>query len=188
MKWKCVIFMCYSSEKLITLITLHEVVPTWYSFHSWVDWSNADKVSCSRRKHTDAGVRTVTSVSQIDILTTRPICIYIYCWGETKTTLSDGKCWLLPPGIVEIDVADRGSCLPQNLVELYQFLWTIGVGLRMSTLDSNVAVQSQHQYVFSLSKRLYPHCFSRLSCEMSTRWGQPREGCSVLWALRRNST
>ena len=31
---KCVIFMCYSSEKLITLNTLHEVVPTWYSFHS----------------------------------------------------------------------------------------------------------------------------------------------------------
>ena len=59
MKWKCVIFMCYSSEKLITLNTLHEVVPTWYSFHSWVDWSNADKVSCSRRKHIDAGVRTV---------------------------------------------------------------------------------------------------------------------------------
>ena len=28
-----------------------------------------------------------------------------------------------------------------------------------------------HQYVFSLSKRLYSHCFSRLSCEMSTRWG-----------------
>ena len=57
--WKCVIFTCYSSEKLITLNTLHEVVPTWYSFHSWVDWSNADKVSCSRRKHIDAGVRTV---------------------------------------------------------------------------------------------------------------------------------
>ena len=35
---------------------------------------------------------------------------------------------------------------------------------------------------------LYLHCFSRLSCEMSTRWGQPREGCSVLWALWRNST
>ena len=48
--------------------------------------------------------------------------------------------------------------------------------------------EPQHQYVFSLSKRLYPHWFSRLSCEMSTRWGQPREGCSVLWALRRNST
>ena len=31
---KCVIFKCYSSEELITLNTLHEVVPTWYSFHS----------------------------------------------------------------------------------------------------------------------------------------------------------
>ena len=58
-KWKCVIFKCYSSEKLIILNTLHEVVPTWYSFYIWVDWSNADKVSCSRRKHIDAGVRTV---------------------------------------------------------------------------------------------------------------------------------
>ena len=57
-KWKCVIFKCYSTEELITLNTLHEVVPTWYSFHSWVDWSNADKVSCSRRKHIDAEVRT----------------------------------------------------------------------------------------------------------------------------------
>ena len=35
-------------------------------------------------------------------------------------------------------------------------------------------------YVVSLSKTLYPYCFNRLSCEMSTRWGQPREGCSVL--------
>ena len=51
--------MCYSSEKLIILNILHEVVPTWYSFHSWVDWSNADKVSCSRKQHTAAGVRTV---------------------------------------------------------------------------------------------------------------------------------
>ena len=58
-KWKCVIFKCYSSENLITLNILHEVVPTRYSFHSWVDWSNADKVSCSRRRHTAAGVRTV---------------------------------------------------------------------------------------------------------------------------------
>ena len=38
----------------------------------------------------------------------------------------------------------------------------------------------QHQYAVSLSRRLYPLCFSRLSCEMSTRWGQPREGCSML--------
>ena len=35
--------------------------------------------------------------------------------------------------------------------------------------------------------RHYPHCFSRLSCELSTRWGQPREWCSVLWAFRSNS-
>ena len=33
------------------------------------------------------------------------------------------------------------------------------------------------QYVVSLSKTLYPHCYSRLSCEMSTRWGQPHKGC-----------
>ena len=41
-------------------------------------------------------------------------------------------------------------------------------------------VRTPQQYVASLSKTLYPHCFSRLSCEMSTRLGQPREGCSVL--------
>ena len=29
-----VIFKSYSSYKLIALNTLHEVVPTWYSFHS----------------------------------------------------------------------------------------------------------------------------------------------------------
>ena len=38
----------------------------------------------------------------------------------------------------------------------------------------------RHQYVVSLSKTLCLHCFSRLSCKMSTRWGQPREWCSVL--------
>ena len=62
-KWKCVNFKCYSSKELITLNTLHEVVPTWYSFHSWVDWSNSDKVSCSRRKHIDAGIEPSTFVS-----------------------------------------------------------------------------------------------------------------------------
>ena len=40
--------------------------------------------------------------------------------------------------------------------------------------------EPRNQYVASLSKTLYPHCFSRLSCEMSTRWGQPSEGCSLL--------
>ena len=34
----------------------------------------------------------------------------------------------------------------------------------------------QHQYVVSLSKTLYPHCLSGLSCELSTRWKHPREG------------
>ena len=72
-KWKCVNFKCYSSEELITLNTLHEVVPTWYSFHSWVDWSNADKVSCSRRKHIDAGIEPATFESKVDILTPTPM-------------------------------------------------------------------------------------------------------------------
>ena len=53
----------------------------------------------------------------------------------------------------------------------------IGLVVRMSILDTKGRrFEPQHQYVFSLSKRLYPHCFSQLSCEMSTRWGQPREG------------
>ena len=57
----------------------------------------------------------------------------------------------------------------------------IGLVVRMSILDTKGRrFKPQHQYVFSLSKRLYLHCFSRLSCEMSTRWGQPCEGCSVL--------
>ena len=54
----------------------------------------------------------------------------------------------------------------------------IGRLARMSVLDTEV--EPRQQYVVSSSKTLYPHCFSRLSCEMSTRWGQPREGCSVL--------
>ena len=40
--------------------------------------------------------------------------------------------------------------------------------------------EPRHKYVVPLSKTLYPHCFGRLSCEMSTRWGQPRVGCSML--------
>ena len=58
-KLKCVIFKCYSSVKLITLNIFHEVVLTWYSFHRWVDWSNANKIYCSRKQHTAAGVPTV---------------------------------------------------------------------------------------------------------------------------------
>ena len=40
--------------------------------------------------------------------------------------------------------------------------------------------EPRQQYVESLSKALYLHCFSLLRCEMSTMWGLPREGCSVL--------
>ena len=50
----------------------------------------------------------------------------------------------------------------------------------MNYIYKYISMTRQHQYVVSLSKTLYLHCFSRLSCEMSTRWGQPREGCSVL--------
>ena len=53
-KEKSVIFKCHSSEKLTALNILHEGVPTWYLFHSCVDWSNAHKLSCSRTQHTDA--------------------------------------------------------------------------------------------------------------------------------------
>ena len=49
-------------------------------------------------------------------------------------------------------------------------------------------LEPRNQHVVSLSKTLYPHCFSRLSCEMSTRWGQSCEGCSVLRDIWRNST
>ena len=52
----------------------------------------------------------------------------------------------------------------------------IGRMARMSGLDTEV---DGMLYVVSFSKTLYSHCFSRLCCEMS-RWGQPREGCSVL--------
>ena len=34
-----------------------------------------------------------------------------------------------------------------------------------------------HQYVVSLSRTLHPHCFSRLSCEMSIIWEHPGIGC-----------
>ena len=83
-KWKCVNFKCYSSKELITLNTLLEVVPTWYSFHSWVDWSNADKVSCSRRKHIDAGIEPSTFVSKVDILSTTLLLLIIIINNNNK--------------------------------------------------------------------------------------------------------
>ena len=42
---------------------------------------------------------------------------------------------------------------------------------RMSVSECRVRrFERRQQYVVSLSKTLCPHCFSRLSCEMSTRW------------------
>ena len=71
--------------------------------------------------------------------------------------------------------------LTMNAYSMNAYMEHIGLVVRMSILDTKGRrFEPQHQYVFSLSKRLYPHCFSELICEMSTRWGQPREGCSVL--------
>ena len=65
--------------------------------------------------------------------------------------------------------------------DLLWLLEHIGLVARKSILDTEVDGSNPSiSMFFSLSKTLYPHCFSRLSCEMSTRWGQPREGCSVL--------
>ena len=36
--------------------------------------------------------------------------------------------------------------------------------------------EPRHQYGVSLSKTLYPHCFSRLSCNVSTRWDNLMKG------------
>ena len=107
-KWKCVIFMCYSSEKLITLNILHEVVPTWYSFHSWIDWRNADKVSCSRKQHTAAGVRTVYLCIQ-NRHSSQPTNMTIF-------NISQEGCPCLPPTTFMGHVVDtRLSPPPQSL-------------------------------------------------------------------------
>ena len=42
--------------------------------------------------------------------------------------------------------------------------------------NPGISIRNHNEYVVSLSKTLYPHCFSRLSCEMSTTWGHSREG------------
>ena len=47
-------------------------------------------------------------------------------------------------------------------------------------LDTDVNSTNPGISMLSLGKSLHPHCFSQLICEMSTRWGQPREGYTVL--------
>ena len=72
------------------------------------------------------------------------------------------------------------TVIPGN-VNLYSFRTDVGLVVRMSVSGNRgCKFKSRHQYVVSLSKTLYLHCFSRLSCKMSTRCGQPCEGCSVL--------
>ena len=49
-------------------------------------------------------------------------------------------------------------------------------------LDTDVdgSEPQKHQYAVSFSKTHYQRSFGRLNCEMSTRWAQHPEGCSVL--------
>ena len=57
---------------------------------------------------------------------------------------------------------------------LVVFLEHIGHLVRMSASGyRGRQFERRHQYVVSINKTVYPHCFSRLSCEMSTRWEQP---------------
>ena len=55
----------------------------------------------------------------------------------------------------------------------------IGLVVEMSVSGyRDLTVQTPaHQYIVCLSKTLSPHCVSRLSCEMSTMWKHPCEGC-----------
>ena len=69
--------------------------------------------------------------------------------------------------------SDNDVCLHRQVVSAISHVVRMSVyGYRGRRFEPR-----QHQYVVSLSKTLYPHCFSRLSCEMSTRWGQRRELC-----------
>ena len=135
--------MCYSSEELITLNTLHEVVPTWYSFHSWVDWSNADKVSCSRRKHIDAEVRT------------RDLCIQNR-HSNHYTSCSQLKSY--------------GHSDDYQIVMSIFVMW---VRFRSSGYSHWWIIQWLHYYVVSLKKTHHTHCFSWLSWEINTSREHP---------------
>ena len=55
----------------------------------------------------------------------------------------------------------------QNYKKYKSKLEHIGLVVRMSILDTKGRwLKPQHQYVFSVSKRHYLHCFCRLSCEI----------------------
>ena len=64
---------------------------------------------------------------------------------------------------------NRISYFPQVLLGEYA---------QMSVTYCLFCSRMQNQHVVSFRKTLYPRCFSRLSCELSTRREHPREGCS----------
>ena len=68
------IFKCYSSEKLITLNTLHEVVPPGTHFTAESTEAMRIKSLAQGKNILMLGFEPSTSVSKSNILTTRPIC------------------------------------------------------------------------------------------------------------------
>ena len=77
-KWKCVNFKYYSSEELITLNTLHDVVPTWNHFTAESTEAMRIKSLAQGGNILMLGIEQSTLVSKIDILTTTPIHDYLY--------------------------------------------------------------------------------------------------------------
>ena len=78
-----------------------------------------------------------------------------------------------------IAVVDIALCSSWSLCSRVVEHFGLVVGMSLSGHRGRRFVPRQ-QYVVSLSKTLYPHCFSQLISEMSTRWVQPRERCSAL--------
>ena len=76
-KLKCLIFKCYSSEELITLNTLHEVVPP--GTHFTAESTEAMRIKSLAQEENILMLRfePATFVSKIDILTTTPIVTYV---------------------------------------------------------------------------------------------------------------
>ena len=77
--------------------------------------------------------------------------------------------------------ADRFLQFAASSGNKFQLLEHIDHVARMSVFwIQRLTVQTLASVCVSLSKSLYLHCFSRISCELSTRWGHPFERCSVL--------
>ena len=72
------IFKCYSSEKLITLNIIHEVVPP--GTHCTAESTEAMRIKCPAQENNILlpGFEPSTSVSKTDILANRPILLMYY--------------------------------------------------------------------------------------------------------------